>query len=694
MYKPLQKKNSSWIPSTAQKKSKSPSKLGHFSIQPKPNQKSSQSPEIGEYSRDSADRLAANVMRSLEAKGSQETETPTVQPQSESRISVADVVGQRMPTLTPRTLTPLQRQLTVGQPGDKYEQEADTVAAKVVEQINSPTSQQSVQGKVEPVVEPTVMRDGGVGGGAVDASVEQSIQQATGGGQGLSEDVRQPMEQAFGADFSGVRVHTDGNANQLNRSLNARAFTTGLDIFFKQGEYNPGSRDGQELLAHELTHVVQQNGSHLQSKPVPSEQEQGSQSEQELQDTQPHGVLGFGNSLFLWRMVQTKLDLSICAVSFGNSETELLETLRQQYPKVELNCNKELLTLSVEVILNYLKHKQTQLNLLLDIQGTPFQQQVWQHLQTIPYGSTRTYQEIAQALNKPTATCAVAQACAKNPIALIIPCHRVVRTDGTLGGYRWGEERKKALLELEQTVKSQQETSEKYSLWTNSTSRRYFLIPNNQLLSPGNFTIRNLTNESKEVELKAITNWEITTEQAQPYIEVKLTKAWQKTKNALSTLTNLATAAQGKMPSVNNSSETQTNPIASFLGVSPQELSNNPNAIQERWQNIFAGFQDMLQAATSEDPAHLETARSRMESLREHLQAQGVEVDEAITELPHKLREKYHSSETDPNLQESSTKLKEATEQVEQSFTKMLETIKEGATKFQKLAKEYEKGDG
>ncbi|MEQ8973394.1 MAG: hypothetical protein RIE73_23695 [Coleofasciculus sp. C1-SOL-03] len=154
MYKPLQKKNSSWTPTTVQKKSKSPSKLGHFSIQPKPNQKSSQSQEIGEYSRDSADRLTANVMRSLEAKGSQETETPTVQPQSESRISVADVVGQRMPTVTPHTLSPLQRKLTVGQPGDKYEQEADTVAAKVVEQINSPTSQQSVQGKVESGVQP------------------------------------------------------------------------------------------------------------------------------------------------------------------------------------------------------------------------------------------------------------------------------------------------------------------------------------------------------------------------------------------------------------------------------------------------------------------------------------------------------------------------------------------------------------
>jgi len=266
MYKPLQKKNSSWTPTTAQKKSKSASKLGHFSIQPKPQQKSSQSLEIGEYSRDSADRLAANVMRSLEAKDSQETETPTVQPQSESRISVADVVGQRMPSVMAHPLTPLQRKLTVGQPGDKYEQEADTVAAKVVEQINSPTSQQPVQGKVEPVAQPTVMRDGGVGGGAVDDSVEQSIQSARGSGQGLSEDIKEPMEQAFGADFSGVRVHNNSNADQLNRSLNAQAFTTGQDIFFKQGEYSPASRGGQELLAHELTHVVQQNGGVVQQK--------------------------------------------------------------------------------------------------------------------------------------------------------------------------------------------------------------------------------------------------------------------------------------------------------------------------------------------------------------------------------------------------------------------------------------------
>ncbi|HAG85150.1 MAG TPA: hypothetical protein DCL61_29380, partial [Cyanobacteria bacterium UBA12227] len=91
---------------------------------------------------------------------------------------------------------------------------------------------------------------------------------ARGGGQSLSENIRQPMEQAMGADFSGVKVHTDGQSHQLNQSIQARAFTTGQDIFFRQGEYDPGSRGGQELLAHELTHVVQQNGNAVQRQRI------------------------------------------------------------------------------------------------------------------------------------------------------------------------------------------------------------------------------------------------------------------------------------------------------------------------------------------------------------------------------------------------------------------------------------------
>ncbi|MHC5827125.1 MAG: eCIS core domain-containing protein, partial [Nostoc sp.] len=90
--------------------------------------------------------------------------------------------------------------------------------------------------------------------------IEASIQTARGKGQALPENLQQPLEQAFNADFSQVRIHTDSQASQLNQSLEAKALTTGKDIFFRQGEFNPGNRGGQELIAHELTHVVQQNG--------------------------------------------------------------------------------------------------------------------------------------------------------------------------------------------------------------------------------------------------------------------------------------------------------------------------------------------------------------------------------------------------------------------------------------------------
>jgi AraC family transcriptional regulator of adaptative response/methylated-DNA-[protein]-cysteine methyltransferase len=85
----------------------------------------------------------------------------------------------------------------------------------------------------------------------------------------------------------------------------------------------------------------------------------------------------------------------------------------------------------------------------LDVRATAFQRRVWEALRRVPYGSTRSYAQVARAIGHPTATRAVARACAMNPAALVIPCHRVVRADGGLGGYRWGIERKRALLERE-----------------------------------------------------------------------------------------------------------------------------------------------------------------------------------------------------------------------------------------------------
>ncbi|MBC1236516.1 DUF4157 domain-containing protein [Nostoc sp. 2RC] len=104
----------------------------------------------------------------------------------------------------------------------------------------------------------------GKAGMAANPNLETSINQAKGNGQPMADNIREPMEQAFGADFSGVKVHTDSQSDKLNQSIQARAFTTGQDVFFKQGEYNPQSADGQELLAHELTHVLQQSGGMVQ----------------------------------------------------------------------------------------------------------------------------------------------------------------------------------------------------------------------------------------------------------------------------------------------------------------------------------------------------------------------------------------------------------------------------------------------
>lgn len=103
-------------------------------------------------------------------------------------------------------------------------------------------------------------------GGDVGNDIEGQIESARGGGQAMDDNTRSNMESAFGADFSNVRVHTDAQSSELNNSVQAKAFTTGQDIFFNKGQYDPKSSSGQELLAHELTHVVQQNGPAVQKK--------------------------------------------------------------------------------------------------------------------------------------------------------------------------------------------------------------------------------------------------------------------------------------------------------------------------------------------------------------------------------------------------------------------------------------------
>jgi hypothetical protein len=147
----------------------------------------------------------------------------------------------------------VQAKLTVSQPGDQHEQEADRVAAAVVRGLTAGP------GQVAPPA--AQIQRSAIGGADLPPETEQAVRQASGGGgQSLPAPIQQQMGAALGADFSGTRIHSDPQADTLSRAISARAFTTGQDVFFRQGEYQPHSPAGQELLAHELTHVVQQGG--------------------------------------------------------------------------------------------------------------------------------------------------------------------------------------------------------------------------------------------------------------------------------------------------------------------------------------------------------------------------------------------------------------------------------------------------
>ncbi len=141
----------------------------------------------------------------------------------------------------------------------------------------------------------------------------------------------------------------------------------------------------------------------------------------------------------------------LCAVRLGDSEAELAATLAGEFPAAQVARAGDL-DPWVASIQDYLHGSQPHLDLPLDVRATAFQSRVWQALRAIPYGSTRSYGEVAQAIGQPSATRAVGHACATNPVALVIPCHRVVREDGGLGGYRWGIERKRALLAQEASL--------------------------------------------------------------------------------------------------------------------------------------------------------------------------------------------------------------------------------------------------
>lgn len=151
----------------------------------------------------------------------------------------------------------------------------------------------------------------------------------------------------------------------------------------------------------------------------------------------------------LGRMLVAATDKGICSIQFAETDDELTEGLKREFPFARRKRDDESMHAWTTMLLNQIAGHEPSPTLPLDIQATAFQRRVWTHLQSLPFGVTQSYGEVAKAIGRPTAARAVARACATNPVAVAIPCHRVVREDGELGGYRWGIERKRALLQLE-----------------------------------------------------------------------------------------------------------------------------------------------------------------------------------------------------------------------------------------------------
>ena len=139
----------------------------------------------------------------------------------------------------------------------------------------------------------------------------------------------------------------------------------------------------------------------------------------------------------------------VSAVYLGEKEGALVEPLRKEYPKAEITRAEGGSEAWLKEILQRIDGSAPRMDLPLDVKATAFQRRVWQELQKIPRGTTRTYTQVAKALGKPRSVRAVARACATNPVSIVVPCHRVIRTDGNLAGYRWGLQRKEKLLERE-----------------------------------------------------------------------------------------------------------------------------------------------------------------------------------------------------------------------------------------------------
>jgi len=158
-------------------------------------------------------------------------------------------------------------------------------------------------------------------------------------------------------------------------------------------------------------------------------------------------------SCALGQLLLAQSETGVCALFFGDTENLLQQALQQVFPSATLHQDKALLVAALAEVQRLIENPKTTCYLQLDSGGSAFEQQVWQALRQIAPGTTASYSEIAQCIGNPKAVRAVARACARNRLALLIPCHRVVRSDGKLAGYRWGIARKQELLRREAAFK-------------------------------------------------------------------------------------------------------------------------------------------------------------------------------------------------------------------------------------------------
>ena len=154
----------------------------------------------------------------------------------------------------------------------------------------------------------------------------------------------------------------------------------------------------------------------------------------------------------LGKVLVAATERGVSAVYLGESQNKLVAELRGEYPRAEISAATGSAQRWVREIVQRIEGKPAQVDLPLDLQATAFQRRVWQELQRIPRGTTRTYSQVARALGRPKAVRAVARACATNPVSIVVPCHRVIREDGNLAGYRWGLTRKEQLLATERAA--------------------------------------------------------------------------------------------------------------------------------------------------------------------------------------------------------------------------------------------------